>query len=208
MWCNYIMFIVTGSVLLRIVGFSITGTLLFSVNSADLCRSVFWDRVGVGFRLVVLVITARVVCYSLFYIDDESNSHRFMLLLVVFVLSMLALINRGTVSTLILGWDGLGLSSYFLVAHYPNIKGKDSRLVTVLSNRVGDVFIVLFIILAVCEVSSSLFWKESSDYCGSRILGSLLLLGAITKSAIFPYCSWLPEAIAAPNLLEVAQIYR
>ena len=65
----------------------------------------------------------------------------------LFVLSMNFLIFVPRIMSLILGWDGLGLVSFLLVAYYQNYKSLGAALVTAFMNRVGDAFLLLGICL-------------------------------------------------------------
>lgn len=77
--------------------------------------------------------------------EGELNMPRFMLLLLAFVTSIGFLIFSPNLIRLLLGWDGLGLVSYCLVIYYQNYKSLNAGILTVLSNRVGDVFILVAI---------------------------------------------------------------
>ena len=145
------------------------------------------------FGLTVAVVGGVVFLYRDGYIERDLILLRFILLVITFVVSMLFLIFSSSWLILIIGWDGLGLSSYFLVVFYLNYSSNRGGALTVISNRVGDIFIILFIISLIREVS---FYIRAYY---SLIIRTLLFLAAITKRAIFPYISWLPEAIAAPT---------
>lgn len=108
------------------------------------------------FAAIVIFVSVVVFFYRERYIDGERYKLRFTLILTVFVLSILVLIFSRSVRSIILGWDGLGLSSFYLVAYYYSSKASGSRLITVLRNRVGDVFILMFIVLRL-GVGSELF---------------------------------------------------
>ena len=157
------------------------------------------DLISWKFILVVLIISSWVIIYSNRYIDDEKNSLRFIFLVLIFVSRMLILIVGGSVPLLLIGWDGLGLSSYFLIVHYQTFKSSGRGLITVIRNRIGDIFIIITSLLLFSEITSWLFFHSSSTLNKIFILGVIILLGAITKRAIFPYSTWLPEAIAAPT---------
>ena len=73
------------------------------------------------------------------------NFRRFIFLVRLFVGSMFLLIFSPNLIRILLGWDGLGLVSYCLVIYYQNVKSISAGIVTVLSNRVGDVAILLSI---------------------------------------------------------------
>ena len=75
----------------------------------------------------------------------DPNANRFILLVVGFIASIAILIISPNVLSILLGWDGLGLISYGLVIYYPSSKSSSAGIITVLSNRVGDVCILLSI---------------------------------------------------------------
>jgi NADH-ubiquinone oxidoreductase chain 5 len=96
--------------------------------------------------------------------------------------------------SIIISWDLLGISSFFLVLFYNNWDSCSGSINTVLTNRLGDYFIFIFfggsLIGCYSIVDHSLF----RDY-----LGLLLIFTAFTKRAQFPFRSWLPKAISAPT---------
>lgn len=95
-----------------------------------------------------------------------------------------------------LGWDGLGLVSFFLIVFYQNQSSITSGLFTLIINRIGDCFFLITIIL----FFYTSFDLTCSHYHVPRLLSiSILLITFITKRAIFPFSPWLPLAIAAPT---------
>lgn len=92
-----------------------------------------------------MLISSIVIFYSYSYITGDCNISRFIILVFLFVLSMVFLVLSPNIVRILLGWDGLGLVSYCLVIYYQNIKSARAGILTVLSNRVGDVAILLCI---------------------------------------------------------------
>lgn len=84
-----------------------------------------------------------VIIYSNSYISSDKYISRFLSLVFLFVVSIILLILSPNIIRILLGWDGLGLVSYCLVIYYQNIKTARAGLLTILSNRVGDVAILL-----------------------------------------------------------------
>jgi NADH-ubiquinone oxidoreductase chain 5 len=93
----------------------------------------------------VLLISSLVIYYRKEYISEDSNINRFIILVLIFVLSIILLIIRPNLIRILLGWDGLGLVSYCLVIYFQNVKSYNAGILTALSNRIGDVALLLAI---------------------------------------------------------------
>lgn len=93
----------------------------------------------------VTFISAIVLFYTGGYIAGDFNINRFIYLVLAFVLSITFLIISPNLIRILLGWDGLGLVSYVLVIYYQNEKSANAGILTALSNRIGDVAILLAI---------------------------------------------------------------
>lgn len=92
-----------------------------------------------------MFISRIVIYYRLDYIHGDVNLNRFILLVVIFVLSMMLLIISPNLIRILLGWDGLGLVSYCLVIYFQNVKSYNAGILTALSNRIGDVALLIAI---------------------------------------------------------------
>jgi NADH-ubiquinone oxidoreductase chain 5 len=93
----------------------------------------------------VFLISSLVILYRDDYMHGDLSINRFILLVLMFVLSIIFLIVRPNIIRILLGWDGLGLVSYCLVIYYQNVKSYNAGILTVLSNRVGDVALLIAI---------------------------------------------------------------
>jgi len=91
------------------------------------------------------LISSLVIFYRKEYISSDKTINRFILLVLIFVLSIILLIIRPNLIRILLGWDGLGLVSYCLVIYFQNIKSYNAGILTAISNRIGDVLILLSI---------------------------------------------------------------
>jgi NADH-ubiquinone oxidoreductase chain 5 len=119
----------------------------------------------------------------------------------MFVLSIILLIISPNLIRILLGWDGLGLISYCLVIYFQNIKSYNAGILTALSNRIGDVALLIAIAWILNYGSwNYIFYVEciKNDFL-IKIIGGFIILAAITKRAQIPFSSWLPAAIAAPT---------
>lgn len=86
-----------------------------------------------------------VVVYRIRYMRSEKRISIFIFLVYSFVVSIRLLIISPNLIRVLLGWDGLGLISYCLVIYYQNIKSYNAGMLTAMSNRIGDVMILLSI---------------------------------------------------------------
>lgn len=174
---------------------------LINVNSSSIVITFLFDWIRLIFISFVLFISSLVIFYRKEYISEDKNINRFILLVVIFVFSIIILIISPNLIRILLGWDGLGLVSYCLVIYFQNIKSYNAGILTALSNRIGDVALLVRIAWILNYGGwNYIFYIEiiKNDF-SIKIIGLLVILAAITKSAQIPFSSWLPAAIAAPT---------
>nr|UOU85286.1 NADH dehydrogenase subunit 5 [Compsobata cibaria] len=172
-----------------------------SLNSTSIIMTFLFDWMSLIFMSFVLMISSLVIYYSKEYMESDYNINRFIMLVLMFVLSMMLLIISPNLISILLGWDGLGLVSYCLVIYFQNVKSYNAGMLTALSNRIGDVALLLAIAWMLNYGSwSYIFYLEIMKFDFEMMLiGSLIVLAAMTKSAQIPFSSWLPAAMAAPT---------
>lgn len=174
---------------------------LLSLNSSSVVITLILDWISFIFLGFVIFISSIVLYYRGEYISGDNNINRFMYLVLAFVISIGFLIISPNLVRILLGWDGLGLVSYALVIYYQNEKSANAGILTALSNRVGDVAILLAISLFFsCGGWNFLFYVDNIPFIDiNGLLCGLVVLAAITKRAQIPFSAWLPAAMAAPT---------
>nr|YP_010716090.1 NADH dehydrogenase subunit 5 [Parnassius schultei]WDE75813.1 NADH dehydrogenase subunit 5 [Parnassius schultei] len=174
---------------------------IISFNSMNIVMSVILDWMSLLFMMFVLMISSSVIYYSKSYMSSELNLNRFIILVLLFVFSMVLLIISPNMISIFLGWDGLGLVSYCLVIYYQNIKSYNAGMLTALSNRIGDVMILMVIswMMNYGSWNYIFYLNFMNNDCSMKIIGILVIIAAMTKSAQIPFSSWLPAAMAAPT---------
>nr|UZC78770.1 NADH dehydrogenase subunit 5 [Nephrotoma sp.] len=174
---------------------------VMSLNSTSIVMTLLFDWISLMFMSFVLYISSMVIYYSKEYMQEDYNINRFILLVLMFVLSMMLLIISPNLVSILLGWDGLGLVSYCLVIYFQNVKSFNAGMLTALSNRIGDVALLLAIAWMMNYGSwNYVFYLEMMKIDFEMMLiGTLVVLAAMTKSAQIPFSSWLPAAMAAPT---------
>nr|YP_009110120.1 NADH dehydrogenase subunit 5 [Caenorhabditis tropicalis]AIW58305.1 NADH dehydrogenase subunit 5 [Caenorhabditis tropicalis] len=146
------------------------------------------------FSFILFLVTFSVLVFSTYYLNSELNFNYYYFVLIVFVGSMFSLNFSNSIFTMLLSWDLLGISSFFLVLFYNNWDSCSGAMNTALTNRLGGYFMFVFFGLSVFSGYYFLSFSMFSSY-----MSLLLLLTAFTKSAQFPFSSWLPKAMSAPT---------
>ncbi len=148
--------------------------------------------------------------YSIGYMHGETDRGyaRYFSYLNLFMFSMLVLVLGSNLPVVFIGWEGVGLCSYLLIGYYYEQEycataGKKAFIV----NRIGDFGFLLAIFAAFAAFGTSEFLDlreaVAADPGGVRaaatVIGLLLFVGAIGKSAQLPLYVWLPDAMAGPT---------
>nr|QXF68485.1 NADH dehydrogenase subunit 5 [Hierodula zhangi] len=174
---------------------------IVSLNSISIVMTLLLDWMSLLFMSFVTLISSLVILYSEDYMSGDITLNRFIFLVLMFVLSMMFLIISPNLISILLGWDGLGLVSYCLVIYYQNVKSYNAGMLTALSNRVGDVALLM----AIAWMLNFGGWNyiyyldcmmNNYDMC---LVSFLIVLAGMTKSAQIPFSAWLPAAMAAPT---------
>nr|UNO54269.1 NADH dehydrogenase subunit 5 [Dermacentor silvarum] len=168
---------------------------LISINNLDLKLYLLFDWMSCLFSCIVLLISSMVLMYSYSYMSHEKNKISFCWMVLMFVLSMILLIMMPNAFMLILGWDGLGLISYILVIFYQSTNSFNSGMMTIISNRIGDVMMIMMIIFILNFGSFDLMSMNKLEF----ICEMFIVIAGLTKSAQIPFSAWLPAAMAAPT---------
>nr|YP_010759136.1 NADH dehydrogenase subunit 5 [Myladina unguiculina]WEX49726.1 NADH dehydrogenase subunit 5 [Myladina unguiculina] len=174
---------------------------LLMINSSSIVMTFLFDWMSTLFMSFVLFISCMVIYYSDEYMHGDLYLNRFISLVVMFVLSMMLLIISPNLISILLGWDGLGLVSYCLVIYYQNVKSYNAGMLTALTNRIGDVALLMSIawMLNYGSWNYIFYLEEFKNDLYMQIISLLVVLAAMTKSAQIPFSSWLPAAMAAPT---------
>nr|AHA52566.1 NADH dehydrogenase subunit 5 [Pselaphanus sp. QL-2013] len=168
---------------------------IMTLNSSNMEFIIYIDYIMCIFFFVILFITSMILIYSMEYMINDFFLNRFMLLIIIFMFSMLFMIISPNMLSILLGWDGLGLSSYCLIMYYQNMKSLNSSTITILMNRIGDIFLIISSSLMIKYGSwNMMFFKEMNSF-----MYLFIIFIFITKSAQLPFMSWLPMAMAAPT---------
>ena len=167
------------------------------------------DQLSLLWLLFVTGIGSLIHMYSISYMHDDENLHKFFAYLNLFIFFMIALVMGSNLLIMFIGWEGVGLCSYLLIGFWhKNQDYNDAAKKAFIMNRIGDLGLLIGIIII-----ASLF--NTADFIGihERILEGTnqvtlfwigiatfaLFIGATGKSAQIPLYTWLPDAMAGPT---------
>nr|YP_010310368.1 NADH dehydrogenase subunit 5 [Daclera levana]UMY75903.1 NADH dehydrogenase subunit 5 [Daclera levana] len=172
---------------------------ILTLNTNSVAMTLLFDWMSLVFMGSVMFISSMVIYYSEVYMEGDLNKVRFLILVLLFILSMMFMIVSPNLISILLGWDGLGLVSYCLVIYFQNMKSYNAGMLTILTNRIGDVAILLCIAWSLNNGSWHFLFYNFYTTNYNFIVFFLILIAAFTKSAQIPFSSWLPAAMAAPT---------
>ena len=170
---------------------------ILSISSTHISFSLIFDPQGLLFIAVIIFISRNVLLFSKSYIKHEFHISRFTHLTLLFILSINILVLFPHLIILLLGWDGLGITSFLLIIYYQNSKSLAAGIFTAIINRIGDV-LILVSIAWILNNGNWIIINVWTNEISTLIMGALII-AAITKSAQIPFSSWLPAAIEAPT---------
>ncbi|MFE9111704.1 NADH-quinone oxidoreductase subunit L [Streptomyces collinus] len=162
-----------------------------------------------GFAALVAVLVGLVAScvqiYSTGYLRDDPRYPSYAALVSLFTSAMLLVVYSGDLIVLLVGWEVMGICSYFLVGHYwETPEARAASLKAFLVTKLGDVpFLIGLFALATdagsFRITRILGTVASGSLDHPTLIALLLLAGVAGKSAQFPLHTWLPDAMAGPT---------
>src|SRR5918992_1585888 len=176
-----------------------------SVGSFQAPAELRVDPLSMVMVLTVTGIGFLIHVYSIDYMHGDPRYSRFFVYMNLFVFSMLSLVLSNNFVFLYVGWEGVGLCSYLLIAFWYERKaaadaGKKAFIVT----RIGDTAMLIGIVLVFDTFGSIEFGEvfgaaEGLAESTATVIALLLFAGAVGKSAQLPLHTWLPDAMEGPT---------
>jgi NADH-quinone oxidoreductase subunit L len=167
------------------------------------------DRLTAVMLMFVTFVGAVIHCYSIGYMGKDTGYARFFSYMNLFLSSMLILVLGSNLVLMFLGWEGVGLCSYLLIAFWFDDEAKAAAgKKAFIVNRIGDFGFVLGIFLIYTTLlkhgPSSLEFSYLAAHANllapvATAAALLLFMGAVGKSAQIPLYVWLPDAMAGPT---------
>ena len=176
-----------------------------SGGSLDVRAGLLFDPLSAMFVLLITGVGSLIHIYSIGYMAHDPGRRRFFAYLNLFIAAMLLLVLGNSYVALYVGWEGVGLASYLLIAFwYTRPAAATAAKKAFIMNRVGDVGLALAIFLMFSQLGTTSYegvFGGVGTLAGGTVtaMGLLLLLGACGKSGQFPLQAWLPDAMEGPT---------
>ncbi|MEW1634012.1 NADH-quinone oxidoreductase subunit L [Streptomyces sp. NPDC093801] len=180
-------------------------TELTPTGSVPIELSFHIDGFAALVAVVVGVVATCVQVYSTAYLREDPRYPSYAALVSLFTSAMLLVVYSGDLMVLLVGWEVMGICSYFLVGHYWETEAaRSASLKAFLVTKLGDVpFLIGLFALATdagsFQITKVLGTVASGGLDHPTLIGLLLLAGVAGKSAQFPLHTWLPDAMAGPT---------
>ncbi len=183
--------------------------LLLNVNwlNLDVSLSFKLDSLSYFFSLLVLVIGFSTNIYILNYFKYEANEDTFTILIHWFIFSMLTLVLSNNLFTLFLGWESIGITSFFLINFWYTRRGTvKSSFKAFIFNKISDVFLFIFIVSLVYLTNTTnisllnlkfLLNLQTYSVIIYFCVCSLIICAMFKSAQLFAHL-WLPDSMEAP----------
>ncbi len=174
-----------------------------------------FDALSVSMVAMVTCVASLIHIYSVGYMSHDKTIWRFFSYLSLFTFAMLMLVTADNLLQLFFGWEGVGLASYLLIGYwYDRPSACVAAMKAFIVNRVGDLFFAVGIALvfvtfgsieftdifaAIQRHQSDMYHVLGADFRVYEVIGVLLFLGAMGKSAQLGLHVWLPDAMEGPT---------
>ena len=223
---NYIASVTIGSLLLHLAALSgLTvywliqktpvlfqkGPVLYQTRNSEFSIDFYFDRTTAVYALSAGLLTLLVSVFSRYYMHREKGFKRFYNNVLFFYSGLNVVILAGNFETLFIGWEILGITSFFLISFYRDRYLPVKNALKVISlYRVADISLLLGIWLCHHYFEKNItfldLWNMQESHAQvirqasfQLIIPAVFLVAVLVKSAQFPFSSWLPRAMEGPS---------
>ncbi|MEZ0065568.1 NADH-quinone oxidoreductase subunit L [Streptacidiphilus sp. MAP12-20] len=180
-------------------------TQLTPTGGLPIALSLHLDGIAVLLGVLVTVVASCVQIYSTAYLREDPRYPSYAALVSLFTAAMLLVVYSGDLIVLLVGWEVMGICSYFLVGHHwERADARSASIKAFLVTKLGDVPFLFGIFVLAADAGTfrinGVLGAAASGHLHHATLAALLLLcGVAGKSAQFPLHTWLPDAMAGPT---------
>lgn len=178
------------------------------IGDARVNASFLFDSVSIVMCLIITGVGSLIHLFSIGYMSEDDRPAKYFAYLNLFLFNMLLLVTGSNILVMFVGWEGVGLCSYFLIGFWFKDSEKAAAgMKAFITNRIGDAGLLLGIFLLFSIFGTFEFQEINAimrDVAGIPLglltaTTLLLFVGATGKSAQLPLYVWLPDAMAGPT---------
>lgn len=176
------------------------------IPAVGLTLSLHLDGLSLMFALLILGIGLLIILYASYYLSDKEDVGRFFSYLILFMTAMLSIVLSNNILQMWMAWEVTSISSFLLISFWGHQSGsrKGARMALTVTGAGGLALLAGLLLIGDIVGSYELSVILASgdlltEHALYPIILVLVLLGAFTKSAQFPFHFWLPHAMAAPT---------
>jgi NADH-quinone oxidoreductase subunit L len=180
-------------------------TELTPTGSVPIELALYIDGFAALVAVVVGLVATCVQIYSTGYLRNDPRYPSYAALVSLFTSAMLLVVYSGDLMVLLVGWEIMGICSYFLVGHYwETPEARAASIKAFLVTKLGDVPFLIGLFALATDAGSFRITKILGNVASGgldhpTLIALLLLAGVAGKSAQFPLHTWLPDAMAGPT---------
>ncbi|EDY44112.2 NADH dehydrogenase I, L subunit [Streptomyces sp. SPB074] len=180
-------------------------TRLTPTGAAPVDLALHLDGFAVLVAVLVTVVSTCVQLYSTGYLREDPRYSSYLALVSLFTSAMLLVVYSGDLMVLLVGWEVMGICSYFLIGHYwETPEARSASLKAFLVTKLGDVPFLFGLFALAADTGSFRITRVLHAVTHGGLdhptpIALLLLCGVVGKSAQFPLHTWLPDAMAGPT---------
>ncbi|MFE2107101.1 NADH-quinone oxidoreductase subunit L [Kitasatospora sp. NPDC059463] len=180
-------------------------TRLTPTGGPDIALAIHLDGFSSLISVLVGLVATCVQVYSTAYLKDDPRYPSYAALVSLFTAAMFLVVYSGDLVVLLVGWEVMGICSYFLIGHHWETEdARSASLKAFLVTKLGDVPFLFGVFLLGADAGSfrieDVLRAATEGRLGHPTLVALLLLAGVAgKSAQFPLHTWLPDAMAGPT---------
>lgn len=187
------------------------GPALYKSSDYSFNIDLFFDHISATYFFVASILTMLVMFFSRYYIHREKGFKRFFVNVLFFYFGLTTILFSGNFETLLIGWEIIGMSSFFLIGFYRERYLPVKNALKVFSlYRLADVFLIFGMWICHHYFHKNItFWDLKNHLASNTVLITdnnlkiiiplIFLVVAMIKSAQFPFSSWLPRAMEGPT---------
>lgn len=189
----------------------VKGPVLYHSKETEFAISFFMDGYSLTYMLIATFLTGVILIFSKYYVHREKGYKRFFNNFKFFYIGLMLVLLAGNLEVLFVGWEILGVTSFFLIGFYRERYLPVKNALKVVSlYRVADIALLLSIWVCHHYFGHSVNFNEINGLHNTQphilsqgfyefFIPAMFLLAAMVKSAQFPFSSWLPRAMEGPT---------